>query len=47
MNRQSLAQAEAALEWELAEKAALQVQIEEMSNLMANFKAMHHLDGKE
>ena len=34
MNQLSLAQAEAALEWQLAEKAAFQVQIEEMLELM-------------
>ena len=43
MNQLSLAQAGATLEWELAGKAAIQVQIEEVLELMANLKAMRHL----
>ena len=46
-NQISLAQAGAALEWELAGKAAIQVQIEEVLKLMANLKAMRHPDNKK
>ena len=45
-NQISLAQAGAALEWELAGKAAIQVQIEEMLKLMANLRALRHPDNK-
>ncbi len=41
-NQITLAQAE----WELAGKAAYQVQVEEMLKLMANLKALRHQDNK-
>ena len=41
-NELSLAQAGAALDWQLAEKATLQVQIEEMLKLRANLRAMRY-----
>ena len=45
-NQITLAQAGATLEWELAGKAAYQVQVEEMLKLMANLKALRHQDNK-
>ena len=46
-NKLSLDQAGAALDWQLAEKAALQVQIEEMLELLANLRAMRYPGGNE